>query len=42
MRERDVVDPPLRTREGLACDRLFTDRLPGVPAQGTIGHLVEA
>ena len=41
-RERDVVDPPLRTREELAYYRLFTERLPGVPAQGTIGRFVEA
>ena len=41
-RERNVVDPPLRTREELAYFRLFTERLPGVPAQGTIGRFVEA
>ena len=41
-RERDVVDPPLRTREELAYYRLFTERLPGVPAQGTVGRFAEA
>ena len=41
-RERDVVDPPLRTLEELAYYRLFTERLPGVPAQGTIGRFAEA
>lgn len=40
--ERDVVDPPLRTREELAYYRLFAEHLPGVPAQGTIGRFVEA
>lgn len=41
-RERHAVDPPLRTREELAYHRLFTERLPGVPAQGTIGRFAEA
>lgn len=41
-RERDAVEPPLRTREELAYYRIFTERLPGVPAQGTIGRFVEA
>ncbi len=41
-RERDAVDPPLRTREELAYYRLFADRLPGVSATATIGRFVEA
>lgn len=41
-RERHVVDPPLRTREELAYYRLFTERLPGVPADGTVGRFVQA
>lgn len=40
--EAAAVDPPLRTREELAYYRIFTERLPGVPAQGTIGRFVEA
>lgn len=40
--ERDVVDPPLRTREELAYYRIFAEHLPGVPAQDTIGRFVEA
>jgi len=41
-RERDVIDPPLRTREELAYYRMFAERLPGVRAQGTVGRFVEA
>lgn len=41
-RERDVIDPPLRTHEELAYYRMFADRLPGVRAQGTIKRFVEA
>ncbi len=41
-RERDVIDPPLRTREELAYYRLFAQSLPGVEAAGTIGRFVEA
>jgi asparagine synthase (glutamine-hydrolysing) len=41
-RERGVIDPPLRTREELAYYRIFTEHLPGVRAQGTIGRFVEA
>jgi asparagine synthase (glutamine-hydrolysing) len=40
--ERDVLDPPLRTREELAYFRLFAERLPGVRAQDTVGRFVEA
>lgn len=40
--ERDVVDPPLRTREELVYYRLFAEALPGVSAQGTIGRFAEA
>ncbi len=41
-RERDAVDPPLRTREELAYYRLFADRLPGITATGTIGRFAAA
>jgi len=41
-RERDVIDPPLRTREELAYYRMFAEPLPGVRAQGTVGRFVEA
>ena len=41
-RERDVIDPPLRTREELAYYRMFIDRLPGIRAQVTIGRFAEA
>ena len=41
-REGDVLDPPLRTREELAYFRLFTEQLPGVRAQDTVGRFVEA
>ncbi len=41
-RERDAVDPPLRTREELAYYRIFRDHLPGVRVDGTIGRFVEA
>ena len=42
VRERHAVDPPLRTREELAYHRIFTEQLPGVPAQGTIGRFADA
>jgi asparagine synthase (glutamine-hydrolysing) len=41
-RERDVIAPPLRTREELAYYRLFVRALPGVRAEGNIGRFVEA
>lgn len=41
-RERDLVDPPLRTREELAYYRIFAERLPGVDATRTVGRFVEA
>ena len=41
-RERDAVDPPLRTREELAYYRIFRDHLPGVKVGKTIGRFVEA
>lgn len=40
-REREAVDPPLRTREELAFYRIFAERLPGVEARDTIGRFVE-
>ncbi len=39
---RDLVDPPLRTREELAYFLLFNQSLPGVPANGTIGRFTES
>ncbi len=41
-RERDALDPPLRTREELAYYRIFIERLPGVDAGKSIGRFVEA
>jgi asparagine synthase (glutamine-hydrolysing) len=41
-RERDTLDPPLRTREELAYYRIFAERLPGVDVGKTIGRFVEA
>jgi asparagine synthase (glutamine-hydrolysing) len=41
-RERDAVDPPLRTREELAYYRIFREHLPGVLVKQTIGRFVEA
>ena len=41
-RQRDAVDPPLRTREELAYYRIFRDHLPGVVVKQTIGRFVEA
>jgi asparagine synthase (glutamine-hydrolysing) len=37
-RERDVVDPPLRSREELAYHRLFAEHLPGVRPERTLGR----
>jgi asparagine synthase (glutamine-hydrolysing) len=41
-RERDHLDPPLRTREELAYYRVFAGRLPGFDVTKTIGRFVEA
>ena len=41
-RERNVLDPPLRTREELAYYRIFADHLPAVRVKQTIGRFVEA
>jgi asparagine synthase (glutamine-hydrolysing) len=40
--ERDVVDPPLRTREELAYFRIFKDHLPGVRPERTVGRFATA
>ena len=40
--ERDVVDPPLRTREELAYFRIFKDHLPGVRPEQTVGRFATA
>lgn len=41
-RERNVLDPPIRTREELAYYRMFADALPDVNAQANVGRFVEA
>ncbi len=41
-RERDVVDPPLRTREELAYFRIFSEHLPGVRPERTVGRFATA
>ncbi|WP_026818179.1 asparagine synthase (glutamine-hydrolyzing) [Arthrobacter castelli] len=41
-RERDVLQPPLRTGEELAYYRMFARALPGVNAQANVGRFVEA
>lgn len=41
-RERDVVEPPLRTREELAYYRIFARHFSGVEADVTIGRSTEA
>ena len=41
-REREVVDPPLRTREELAYHRIFAEHLPGVRPERTLGRFAAA
>jgi asparagine synthetase B (glutamine-hydrolysing) len=41
-RERDVLDPPLRTREELAYFRIFSEHLPGVRPERTVGRFATA
>ena len=41
-RERDVIDPPLRTREEFAYHRLFAEHLPGVRPERTVGRFATA
>jgi len=41
-RERDAVDPPLRTREELAYHRIFAEHLPGVRPERTLGRFATA
>jgi asparagine synthase (glutamine-hydrolysing) len=41
-RERDAVDPPLRTREELAYYRILTEHLPGVRPDRTLGRFATA
>jgi asparagine synthase (glutamine-hydrolysing) len=41
-RERDQLDPPVRTREELAYFRILQRHLPAVDADRTIGRFVEA
>jgi asparagine synthase (glutamine-hydrolysing) len=41
-RERDVIDPPLRTTEELAYFRLFQRHLSGLDPTGVVGRFAEA
>jgi asparagine synthase (glutamine-hydrolysing) len=41
-RQRDAVDPPLRTREEFAYHRLFAEYLPGVRPERTLGRFATA
>jgi len=41
-RERDTLDPPLRTREELAYFRIFSEHLPGVRPEHTVGRFATA
>ena len=41
-RERGAVDPPLRTREELAYFRIFSEHLPGVRPERTVGRFATA
>jgi asparagine synthase (glutamine-hydrolysing) len=41
-RERDAVDPPLRTREELAYFRVFSEHLPGVRPERTVDRFATA
>jgi asparagine synthase (glutamine-hydrolysing) len=41
-RERNAVDPPLRTREELAYHRIFAEHLPGVRPEYTLGRFATA
>ena len=41
-RDRDAVDPPLRTREELAYHRIFAAHLPGVRPERTLGRFAVA
>ena len=41
-REREIVDPPLRTREELAYHRIFAEHLPGVRPEMTLGRFATA
>jgi asparagine synthase (glutamine-hydrolysing) len=41
-REREAIDPPLRTREELAYHRIFAEHLPGVRPERTLGRFATA
>jgi len=41
-RDRDVIDPPLRTREEFAYHRIFAEYLPGVRPERTLGRFATA
>ncbi len=41
-RERGATDPPLRTREELAYFRIFSEHLPGVRPEHTVGRFATA
>jgi len=40
--EREILDPPLRTREELAYFRIFSEHLPGVRPDHTVGRFATA
>jgi asparagine synthase (glutamine-hydrolysing) len=41
-RDREAVDPPLRTREEFAYHRIFAEHLPGVRPERTLGRFATA
>ena len=41
-RERETIDPPLRTREEFAYHRIFAEHLPGVRPEATLGRFATA
>ncbi|MGH2919890.1 MAG: asparagine synthase (glutamine-hydrolyzing) [Solirubrobacteraceae bacterium] len=41
-RDRDAIDPPLRTREEFAYHRIFAEHLPGVRPERTLGRFATA
>ena len=41
-REKDALDPPLRTREELAYYRIFREHLGGVRPEATVGRFATA
>jgi asparagine synthase (glutamine-hydrolysing) len=41
-RERELVDPPLRTREELVYYRIFSEHLAGVRPESTVARFATA